>query len=74
MLFCLLHFCVSCANEPHMIPLSDAEIQCDVEGPVEVHAGENVTIQCDVLPKAQYRWTKVKRHNLGKKTPKKLTH
>lgn len=31
-----------------------------MDSPVEVHAGENVTIQCRTLPNAQYRWTKVR--------------
>lgn len=33
---------------------------CDVSGTVEVSAGENVTIQCNVFSDAQYRWTKVR--------------
>ncbi|XP_049448869.1 T-cell surface protein tactile [Epinephelus fuscoguttatus] len=39
----------------------DVQIMCDVDGSIEVHAGENVTIQCRVFPDVQYKWTKNKR-------------
>lgn len=34
-------------------------IACDVESPVQVNVGENVTIQCEASPDSHYRWTKV---------------
>nr|XP_046267283.1 T-cell surface protein tactile [Scatophagus argus] len=36
----------------------EVKIMCDVDNTVEVQAGENVTIQCRMIPNAQYRWTK----------------
>lgn len=42
------------------LPLDpNVKIVCDVESPVEVNAGENVTIQCTASPDSHYRWTKV---------------
>ncbi|XP_041809014.1 T-cell surface protein tactile [Chelmon rostratus] len=43
------------------LEIKDAEIICDVDGAVEVHAGENVTINCTRLPNVQYKWTKNKK-------------
>ncbi|XP_070699709.1 T-cell surface protein tactile [Pempheris klunzingeri] len=39
---------------------ADVEIMCDVDGTVEVHAGENVTIHCRSFPNARHKWTKNK--------------
>ncbi|XP_059207932.1 T-cell surface protein tactile [Centropristis striata] len=38
----------------------DVKIMCDVNSTVEVHAGDNVTIQCRAFPDVQYKWTKNK--------------
>ncbi|XP_029304195.1 LOW QUALITY PROTEIN: T-cell surface protein tactile [Cottoperca gobio] len=38
----------------------DPKILCDMDRIVNVHSGENVTIQCKAFPDAQYKWTKNK--------------
>ncbi|XP_040038957.2 uncharacterized protein LOC120822992 [Gasterosteus aculeatus] len=38
----------------------DVDITCDEDSAVEVHAGENVTIKCQLFPDAKYKWTKNK--------------
>lgn len=43
--------------------LDDVQIMCDVNGTVEAHTGENVTIQCRAFPDVQYKWTKVTVNN-----------
>ncbi|XP_073335890.1 uncharacterized protein [Pagrus major] len=43
------------------LEVKDAEIKCDANSTIEVHAGENVTIHCTALLNAQYRWTKNKK-------------
>ncbi|XP_006800133.1 T-cell surface protein tactile [Neolamprologus brichardi] len=41
-----------------LIIKDDIKITCDVNGTVEVHNGENVTIRCTSFPNAEYTWTK----------------
>ncbi|XP_037324357.2 uncharacterized protein si:ch1073-15f19.2 isoform X2 [Pungitius pungitius] len=36
----------------------EVNITCDVDGAVEVHAGDNVTINCTRFHDAKYKWTK----------------
>ncbi|XP_023122372.2 T-cell surface protein tactile [Amphiprion ocellaris] len=50
----------SIKTETELIVKDDIKITCDVDGIVEVHNGENVTIRCRLYPHAQYRWTKNK--------------
>lgn len=38
----------------------DVRIMCDAESTIEVHSGENVTIQCRAFPDVEYKWTKNK--------------
>lgn len=42
-----------CLLDPHVNTV------CDMESPVKVNVGENVTIQCKASPDSHYRWTKV---------------
>ena len=39
----------------------DAEVTCDKDSTLEVHVGDNVTVQCEVrlYPTALYKWFKV---------------
>ncbi|KAL6098665.1 uncharacterized protein ACO6RY_17756 [Pungitius sinensis] len=42
-----------------MVEITDeVNITCDVNGAVEVHAGDNVTINCIQFHDAKYKWTK----------------
>ncbi|XP_041657859.1 T-cell surface protein tactile [Cheilinus undulatus] len=38
--------------------IKDVETMCDADGTIEISIGGNVSIQCAVLPNAQYSWTK----------------
>lgn len=35
------------------------EVACEVESPLEVEAGENISIRCKATPGSLYMWTKV---------------
>lgn len=58
---CWQHCSVVTENQPHgMSPLDPHdEVACDMESPLEVGAGGNVTIRCEATPGSRYMWTKV---------------